>query len=397
MIENYSLEGLELALREMNWMPHVSANPYMTLWLPTESSRLVMTVDEDEAAVFIPVNPQAPDFNRLIHRAIQQLASLSAEDIREELQMAELRVNKKLDKMQLRVEEESYPGILPWQRGVDSIDGIRKILIASAKTTQENKRHFANFGHTIASNYLESCYMGQTEIGSYIISAYIPTEKNIKVSENRNNKEHSVVTGRDITGTMTTALDASKEALSDYLETKDEEVFEWAVSQGVSADILGGIKRIIGNSETEIRIEYVSLTKEESGERSYVIDFTPDLKVAAEKGHEVLSKTSKSENIRIAGEVIGLKRKYELPNSARIKLRCIYKSKTRSFSIRLQEEDYHKAIEAHDKNVMLVVEGKAEKGVFTDIKSVLLTTTPVSSESTDGVSGGKQLDLMKDL
>ena len=116
MIEHYSLDGLELALREMNWMPHDSANPCMTLWLPTESSRLAAAVDKGEAAVFIPVNPQAPDFNRLIHRAIQQLVSLSAENIEEELQMAELRVNKKLDKLQLRVEGESYPGILPWQR-----------------------------------------------------------------------------------------------------------------------------------------------------------------------------------------------------------------------------------------------------------------------------------------
>lgn len=397
MIEHYSLDGLELALREMNWIPHDSANPCMTLWLPTESSRLVAAVDKGEAALFIPVNPQAPDFNRLIHRAIQQLVSLSAENIEEELQMAELRVNKKLDKLQLRVEGESYPGILPWQRGADSIDGMKKILAASAKTTQDYKRYFANSGHIIANNYLENCYMGQTEVGSYIISAYIPTEKNIRVSNSKDNKAHSVITGRDITGTMTAALDASKEVLSNYLETKDEEVFEWGVSQGVSADILIGIKGIIGSSETEIRIEYVPLTKEESGEKSYAIAFAPDLKDAAEKGHEVLSKTSQSKGIRIVGEVIQLKRKYEEPNSARIKLRSIYDRKLRSFSIRLQEEDYHKAIEAHDKNVMLMVEGEATKGVFTSIKSVSLTATPVSGESVDDVGESKQLDLMKDL
>lgn len=384
----YSLESVEMTLRKLNWTQIQGMNPQLELWVPSETSGVVTENISDEPAVFVPIDTSAPDFDRLLERAVQQLSTFSTESVFEELELSDLRLSKQLDEFQLHVEgPEAVDGIVRWQQGVDLINGARDILIAGAKTTQVNRRRFSGAEATIAKSFLDSCYMGQTKIGSYIVSALIPTTKELATSKSRNKKSNVKVKGRDVTETIIASLEASREVLEEFSDSGNDDVFEWGMTQGVSVEILRGIKNVIGEGETEISVDF-SMLDGEARIPSKVINFTPKLKAAAASGEEVLSRAPKPKTIMVSGEVTGLARKFDEPDSARIKLRGLVGNKMRTFTARLDQEAYQKALTAHDNEQMLMLVGTADGGIFTHIENVVVTNAKVGMEKQHEKSEG---------
>ena len=409
MSELYSLDVFEFVLKELKWKSFAGVNPKMKIWLPSDDSKIVQGEVKDDIAVFVPTDNEASDFAPLMYRAVRQLMTFSSENIDDELKLAKLRLSESLDRFQLHLESdrtlkmkdsEAWKGIVDWEQGVDLINGARQILAAGAKTTRSYSRHFANANTTIATNYLESCYMGQTEVGSYVISALIPAEKNIQMSKNRSKKAQSEVKSREITKTMIASLGASQEVLNEFVRKEDVEIFEWGMSQGVSAEILRGISQIIGQSETEVSVSFAPFVEDNFKEKFFNISFTPDLKPAALKGEKILASSPSPMPLHIMGEVVELRRKSNAPNSARIRIQSVYEGKNRSFSMELDEEEYELAIKAHSANVMLSVRGMADRGLFTMVDSVSVTDNRVRGkihQSEEIGSGKRQPDLFDEF
>lgn len=381
MKKHYSLDTVEMTLRKLKWTTIQGMNPQLEIWVPSEDAEVAVENSSDDAAVFVPIDTAAPDFNKQLTRAIYQLTEFSSGNVFEELDLADLRISKQLDEFQLHVEgPEVKEGVVGWQQGVDLINGAKQILIAGAKSTRDYRRHFANAESTIAKSFIESCYMGQTQVGSYVVSALIPSAKEIETTKSKARKISTSVKGRDVTQTLISALQASHAVLEDYKKTQDSEVFEWGMTQGVSVEILRGIQNIIGEGETEVSVDFSPLDSPVEEPLTRVVNFTPDLKKAALSGEKILSKAPQPKRIRVTGEVTSLARRYDDPNSARIKMRGLIGNKNRTFTAKLKDKDYQKALEAHDHQLMLMVVGKADGGVFIDVEKVIVTNAPVGLE-----------------
>lgn len=373
-----------MTLYDLGWVAHHGPNPKMKPWTPGSDSVLLSHgLDPEEVGVFVPQDAQAPDFDALIAHAVNELTRISAVDVLEHLHDATLRLEKCLDRFRVHAQtDEKYAGIVEFEQGVDLFTGMKNMLKTGAKTQVKARARHSGAAHTAAENYLNNCYLGQTEAASFIASAYVPCKKAVKLNNDTKDKKGTEVPGRVITETLLAALKGTREVLDEYLVSPTDEVIDFGVSQGVSWEMLEAVQQVVGREESEVSIEFLSLepTGEVSKPRTSEVVFTPDHKRVAEQAKEVLNKAPKLRPVNIAGEVIELRRVHDDPDSQRIRLRATVDGKMRNFVAHLGPEDYDKAQRAHKDSVLLNIRGTVLPGGFEEVEKVIVTNAPVGGE-----------------
>lgn len=378
-----SINALLLTLPNLGWSRLDANYADAEIWVPGPAAQLSEEASKsDENAIFVPKNTGAPDFAFNMKRVISSLLRASTANVIEQLTVAEYRVSHQMDEFELRSNTSSQSGILPWQEGVNLINGARAILDASARASHRPNRHFANQSSTIASNFLDGCYMGQTRVGSYIVTALIPATQEFSTTTSRNKKSNSSLSGRTISQTMFDSLRIAQEATDHYREDQDPGVFELYVSQGLSCELFSGIDEVIGEDETEMSIEFLPLAHDGTFDlQRETIVFDQNHKDAVKMGIEALSKKPGSRDTRIAGEVTLLSSKVGNPDSTYIRLRSLSEKGSKSYNVRLTKDQYEVAVEAHSRQMQLEITGKVTQSTFTEVESVYLTDSPVSEEN----------------
>ena len=377
------LEVLNLALHELGWVEHQGLNPKMSPWMPTNLSNLRnQDINIDEVGILVPQDTKAPDFDGLIRHAVKQLTHFVAVNVDDYLSDAALRLEKSLDKVLVHMETpERYAGIVDLDLGVDLFTGMKNMLKAGAKTHVEFRARHANAAATAAKNYLNSCYLGQTEAASFVASAYIPSTKPVRLKNDSRNKQATEVAGRAITESLVAALEGTRETLEEYRRYPKDEVVHFAVGQGVSYELLDSLRQVVGTKESEVAFELLPFSEqgEQAKPKKKAVVFTPDHRSTAVNVMEVLNKKPTPKQVSIAGEVIELRRVFDEPNSQRIRLRANFEGKTRNFVAHVGQQDYDKAQKAHRDKVLLNIFGTALQGTFKEIKSVAVTEIPLAS------------------
>ncbi|WP_048379432.1 hypothetical protein [Corynebacterium renale] len=373
----------------------------MSLWVPSPTAKLEPTVIREEAGVFLPHNPEAPDFLRIIHRALTELADLSAVNVVEEFATSQLRIQRSLDKFVVSTDGPAVRnGVVDWRMGTRLLKGLGEVLKSGARVSQDPKRWYQRSNHVIADNYLDSCLMGQTEVGSYVVKAFVPANVALSMSNSAKMKKNSQVSSREVTETVFASVQATKDVLEEFRKDKNPDAFGWAVTQGVSVEMLSAFQDLIGQDDTEISVEFIETGADEPSLEPYrgAVVLQPTLIEAVEVGIATLKAAPQPTKMVVAGEVIGLMRKWDAPDSRRIKMRGAGRDRrTRVFTVHLNASDYDKALEAHGRGVLLEVSGVAEKAEFLEVESVRVTNAQVSRESkTESRSGSpEQLDLLQ--
>lgn len=381
-----TIETLELTLFELGWYKQASTNPKMSLWLPSARTKLDPNVFREEAGVFLPSDKEAPDFHRLLQRAASELARLSAENVLEEFDTSEMRISRKLDKFVASTDGPAVQsGVVDWRIGANLVKGLSEILMSGARAAHQNKRWYNGTSKVIANNYLDSCLMGQTEVGSYVVKAFVPADAIVPISNSKKVKKQSQMTARQVSETVLASVEATKEVLEEFTRDHNPEAFEWAMTQGVSVEMLDGFRSLISAEETEISVEFIGLTpdeRERAPQRSTVV-LKPTLREAVEVGFSTLRETPHPNELVVAGEVIGLMRQFDEPDSRRIKMRGpAPDGKTRVFTVHLGQDDYEQAMQAHKKQVLFQVNGTADKGRFIEVKKCLLPMLQSAEKAT---------------
>ncbi|MCT2048026.1 hypothetical protein M3D57_11070 [Corynebacterium sanguinis] len=397
------IQALELTLTELAWVKQTDDNnPRMSLWVPSPTAKLEPAVIREEAGVFLPHNPEAPDFERIANRALTELADLSAANVVEELATSQLRLERTLDKFVVSTDGPAVrSGVVDWRMGTRLVEGLGEVLKSGARVSHEYKRWYQGASRVIGDNYLDSCLMGQTEVGSYVVKAFVPAKVPLSISNSAKMKKSSQVSSREVSKTVITSIQATKDVLEEFRKDGNPDAFNWAMTQGVSVEMLTGFRSLIGADETEISVEFIKTRADEplvvSSRVAVVLE--PTLTEAVEVGIATLKKAPQPTEIVVAGEVIGLMRQWDAPDSRRIKMRGAGRDgKTRVFTVHLNESDYDKALEAHGRGVLLEVSGVAEKAEFLEVRHVRVTNARVGTkeESTDRVKCKGQMDLLRD-
>ncbi|OHO67091.1 hypothetical protein HMPREF2692_06940 [Corynebacterium sp. HMSC036D03] len=379
-----NFEALELTLAELAWEQQTGENPHVSLWVPSPTAKLEPTVNRDEAGIFLPSNPEAPDFQRIAQRALAALIELSAANVLEELATSQLRLERALDKFVVSTDGPTVRnGVIGWRVGANLVTGLSEVLSSGARAAHQNLRWYSGASNVIANNYLDSCFMGQTEVGSYIVKAFIPAQASVAVSNSKKAKKQSQISTREVSEIVLASVQATKEVLEEFSEHHNPEAFEWAATQGVSVEMLSGVKNLVNAEETELSVEFMRLgaEKAKSSPRQSSVVFEPTLREALEVGVSTLKKQPRPTELRVTGEVIGLMREWDEPNSRRIKMRGKGpKGKLRVYTVHLNEADYDRAMKAHQQQLLFEVKGLAEKGRFVKVQGARVTNASVSED-----------------
>jgi cystathionine gamma-lyase len=211
-------------------------------------------IDESgiRGSLVIPLDKEAPEFWELITAAVRDLSAGAGGDLWRRLIEPRL-VAEAVDQFQFRKEVAAPAGLIPWKLGEDLVRSARLTLASGAKTQVEKMRRFSNRLGQFSGRFLDSVLMGQTAVGSYIVTAYAPTDTAIPVHSSAPAGAGAAggrtARGRDITIAVANAVEATAEAPDHFHRTASLSAFEANVSRGVSVELSTALQELARDAD----------------------------------------------------------------------------------------------------------------------------------------------------
>ncbi|MFI6466644.1 hypothetical protein [Streptomyces sp. NPDC050528] len=269
------------------------------------------------------------------------------------------------DELKFHKEAPSRRGTIPWSAGEDLHAGARKSMLVAAKTRKSKSAYYGNSNSFLAKTFLDSVLMGQTEVGSYVITAYAPPEE---VFSERKIKPGDTIpligrhTGREITLGLVEVLAAARESVDDFKETGSTYTFVENVRRGFCYELTQAVRNLIRDSDgAEVEVELNSAEDLFSGRpaETHRLEFSPSDYAALEKAGNMLAATVNPLFVTVLGTVTLLERP-KPGNPGVVRLDVLSGTEARKMRVRLKVEDYDMAVDAHRNNLGLRISGRQE-------------------------------------
>lgn len=316
--------------------------------------------------VILPLQEDASDTEDLLNDAASFLSQQYGQEFNQVVETVRLMLSRHLDEIEVRRATSNAAGLIQWQLGNDAIASTRDILSASAKAASSRRKRFFNAESIIAEEFLAQCFMGQTKVGSYVVTALTPAEASLATSRSqKNEKLHPRIEGRLVTETLVESLGAVQDAIAETKRSGGQiEAFEMAVSSGVSYELLSALEPLTRGTESGIEITYFRTdvnehTDDPATARAVKFAFTPEDNLVIAKAREYFEASPQSKDARLTGEVTDLKNS-SAEAEQRIKLAARVNGKPKSVTIELTPEQYTSAVEAHGLGRLFTVVGELQ-------------------------------------
>jgi hypothetical protein len=217
---------------------------------------------------------------------------------------------------------------------------------------------YGNRYRTFAADYLNAIRMGQTEPGSYIVTAFAPTEE-IVGQDLPLIDQRSPLTGRAVTQRLATALEACRLSIDEYRRSPAVEIFDEAVSAGVSYELSVAISGLVKDEAgADIQISWTSADPRDFPPTT--VAFTPSDFAILGRASTHYAMTSSPERVTVFGTVTLLDR--SSPTSAGLfRLNVIEGSQAQKIRVRVPAHEYDLVIGAFQQGKGLVLSGRQER------------------------------------
>jgi hypothetical protein len=355
--ESIDTEALTALLRHFNWAPTSKVPGRYEIWT---------TRDREDDEVIVPLDPQKGDFAGLLDRARYVMLSQYGRAAYELLDMLRAQASAALDATQWHKDSALPAGMISWQQGEELYASARAQLSAIARSSRQPRRHHGSANWFISRSFLESCYMGQTEIGSFVITAHTHSRTRFHVSRHSQEvsfsspRESQTISGRVIIDNFERALKAVSGALEDFKRQPKIEVFYDTIEEGVSYELVKALSKFTQGSESAIRIDR---SADGAGNSVPVeVAFAPTSAPILDQVANALVLDPEPQGVTLQGEVIVLSRETDREGPARIiRLNVEGASDINKVRVRLDADQYEVAMEAHRREASLQVRGRLEK------------------------------------
>ncbi len=361
------LEGniLRRALRRLGWTEAGSFRDVLQYWEP-----IALQADKHESSrtserLVLPLREDASDSQDLLLDASGYLLQTYGEEFIQIIQTVKMMLTRHLDEIEVRRETNNSAGFIQWQLGNEAILSTREILSASAKAAASRKKRFFNAGSVISEEFLAQCFMGQTKVGSYVVTALTPAEASLATSRSKDNaKAYPRIEGRAVIETLAESLGAVRDAIDEVKNSGGQiEAFELAVASGVSHELLAALEPLTRGSEAGIEIAYFRAEDEgnavETRPDRAAFVFTPEDSVVITKARDYFEATPDPKEARLTGEVTYLKNSSSAAEH-QIKLATRVNGRPKMVTVELTPEQYDQAVEAHSRKRLFTVVGALE-------------------------------------
>jgi hypothetical protein len=319
--------------------------------------------NQPSRSVLIPLDPTSVDFVELGREAIMQASDVAESLGRSSNFLNALASGHQVDVVRFAREVASNDGSIRWDEGERLFASARGSLTVAAKTAFERQAAFGRELKGVGQKYMESVRMGQTEVGSFVVTAFSPVDAVIVRPPQQDKSPSSVVveesvTGRDVTSTLNEALGATIDIVTDKNLQAIASAFESAVKFGVSRELLTSLADGVGKSGSV----QVQLTGPARGQAALVglHVFEASQTESIRKGARSLAVAFPKHPVELVGRVEVLSR----PRPGEfgiVRLEVVEGSTARSVKIRLNEEQFEIAASSISKERFVRVKGTQER------------------------------------
>jgi len=348
-------QTLAVLLRHFDWSPISKIPGLYEVW---------STEDKEDEEILVPLDPSRGDYAALLTKARRTVYEHYGRAARDISAMLELRVRASLDATQWKKETQLEAGIIEWEAGEKLYEAARAQLIASAKSAREKRRYHGNASAHLAKRFIENSFMGQTDIGSFVITAYTPANTRFHLSKHSEEMQllmpraSETVTGRQVLATFERALKAVSEGIQSYRQRPQIEIFLETVQEGVSYEFTKALSELTSDGDSEIEIMRFSDSADRQIAKSITFEAV-DSPILTRAAH-AFALDPEPQHVTLVGEVTLLSRSVAKEDHV-IRLNIAEGADVRKARIRLTAEQYKLAMEAHRFEASLRVRGRLEK------------------------------------
>lgn len=208
--------------------------------------------------------------------------------------------------------------------------------------------------------FMKKTRLGQTEVGSFIATIYIPFDFSEQTFPEFN-IEREKPYGRKVIENMSTKINTLKNVIADFKREENKEIFRDAIVDGVNGNICSAIVGLSKNTldgQIDIGLSLSPVIESEIEEK---ITIEPELLPSIEVAYEYYSKIVEIERVTLEGHVLKMEKDSIEALSGQISLWTKLTKGWTNVHIQIPEADQHLAIECYENNIKVKITGDLSK------------------------------------
>ncbi|WP_406077686.1 hypothetical protein [Micromonospora sp. NBC_00858] len=321
-------------------------------------TRLAEVASDSTNSVIVPLNSAMEDYEDLLRVAVGGTAARLG--LGEVQLLTELDVAVVGDKVRFRKDVPTPHGSIPWPSGQSLVQAAGRALEAAAKAERQRLAYFGARHRTSAKAYLEAVRMGQTELGSYVVTALTPTE-DITGSTLEIPGLTTPLNGRAVAETLVTALSATRDAVDHFRRHSSVAIFTDAIEYGASYELSRSLTGLVERSNgAEVSVSWHAMQGDSELRQPVSVTFEPPDIPALTRASTLYAQTEPPSDVTVLGTVTLLDR--PSPGSVGvIRLNVIEGSPANKIRVRIPHDAYDVAIQAHIEGKAIRVSGRQSR------------------------------------
>lgn len=286
------------------------------------------------------------------------LTALAKAEDRSQLEIFHDLIKAGFDILRVRSPEADEAGTIDLDHGVTLYDHARDLIASAANAAVKPKRAYRGAAYDIARDYMQQLRLGQTEVGSYVLTVLSPVPPILHSRQDELFPELATTEepfSRTVTQTLHRALLATQAAVTEATATGQLAPFESAVGEGVSANLCEAIARMATHSQgVDLSLSW-SRVRPVPGPVGRYVFTSDDARVLSEAASAFREKEPQVD-ATIDGFVVSLHREPQ-DFDGRAKIRGFIDRQVRTVTAQFLHSDYIRVIEAHNSKQRVNVDG----------------------------------------
>lgn len=362
----YSVNFLELTekisplafakyLKDTGWTQYTTKRTYIKIFQIFKDNQFYQ--------VTIPMDNSLIDYQEAMYSAVQTVAEVEGKSI-EQLMLYLL--NPNTDILKIRLDKKNTEmGSIHFDDAINLYENAKKLLAATALDILHPKKYHQGRIDDVISNFLSNCRYGQTEIGSYVVSIVCPFAelddqdgfKQLSIFSEEDECEQSLT--RDVTSRVMSNIAITKKSIDDGELGKLIKPDNSNIISANFYEALIGLNLDLEDTNVEFLAEWSPIVKNKRNIPDRVLlthDYCQPIQTAIDRLKEDISQSTK-----IIGRIKRLESTPDAQTRTTGKVTVVYlneNEKPRTVTVKLEKNDYDRAIEAHEKGAHIEIIGE---------------------------------------
>ncbi|GHC44396.1 hypothetical protein [Roseibacillus persicicus] len=312
--------------------------------------------EKNEHQLLIPLATDFADYGRRMAEVVSSLAKFEARSL--DAVLRDL-AYASADVFRIRLQNPLFEGgEVTLDQGILLFDNAQKLVHAAARSAINPKAYHLARAGTQAEDFLKRVKLGQTEIGSYILTIVFPITPDLLDDQD---EEASLPFERKVTRGIVSGLNSLETALRSQVAKPSLEPFLKLVKKGVSANLCEAISNIGEKTEgTMIDTQLTWARNRRAPEMNTKARFQAGDFSYLRSAAENLKEQAWDEELVVTGPVTRIESDAALFGGD-VFVNALIGESVRRVKLNLDQDQYQQANQAHLAGQAIEVRGKIEK------------------------------------